>query len=234
MVTRRIAVWSGPRSLSTAFLRAWENRADTAVWDEPLYAHYLQATGLDHPLRDQVIAAGEVDWRRVARRCTTDSPAPLFVQKHMAHHLLPAVDGPWLDGLTHVLLVRDPRRIVASYVRSRAEVTLDDIGLPRLVDLRRRYPSAPVVDAGALRRDPEGTLRRLCTVLDVPFDPAMLAWPPGPRPSDGVWAPAWYASVWRSTGFAPPETGPAPALEGAYAAVAEAAMPLYAELRRPA
>ena len=229
-MVRRIAIWSGPRSLSTAFLRSWENRPDTEVWDEPLYAHYLEATGLEHPGRDAVLAAGERDGQVVARRCATGGSAPLFVQKHMAHHLLPAVDGPWLDALTHVILVRDPRRIVASYVKSRAEITLDDIGLPRLVALRQRYPEAPVVDSEALRRAPEETLRWLCGVLDVPFLPQMLSWPAGPRESDGVWAPHWYASVWQSTGFAPPSDTAPPVLEGHYAEVAEAARPLYESL----
>ncbi|MFT4626506.1 MAG: hypothetical protein ACI8PZ_005183 [Myxococcota bacterium] len=228
-MVRRIAVWSGPRSLSTAFLRSWENRADTTVWDEPLYAHYLTRTGLEHPAREAVVAAGETDWRLVARRCAEEGDAPLFVQKHMAHHLLPHIWGPWLDRLSHVILVRDPRRIVSSYVKSRAEVTVDDIGLPRLVELRRRYPEAPVVDSETLRSDPEAVLRGVCAALDVAFAPEMLAWPPGPRDSDGVWAPHWYASVWRSTGFAPP-SGPPPALEGAYARVADAAMPLYHSL----
>lgn len=229
-MVRRIAIWSGPRSLSTAFLRSWENRPDTEVWDEPLYAHYLQATGLEHPARDAVIAEGEPDWQAVARRCSTGGTQALFVQKHMAHHLLPHVDGPWLDQLTHVFLVRDPRRIVASYVRSRAEVTLDDIGLPQLVSLRRRYPEAPVVDSDALRSAPEATLRTLCESLGVSFTPRMLSWPAGPRDSDGVWAPHWYASVWRSTGFAPPSGEPPPRLEGAYREIAEAALPLYREL----
>ena len=76
-MTLRLAMWSGPRNISTALMRAWENRPDCSVTDEPLYAAYLAATGLDHPLRDEVIAAGDTDWRRVAAVLTGPVPLPL-------------------------------------------------------------------------------------------------------------------------------------------------------------
>lgn len=234
-MTRRVALWSGPRSLSTALLRAWENRSDAAVWDEPLYAYYLLRSGLPHPMREAIIAAGETDWREVTRRCTEASPAPLFVQKHMAGHLLPEVDDAWLAELEHVILIRDPRRIVASYLRAREVATIDDIGIRRLDTLDRQIAArcgrAPlVVDADALRSNPERVLRVLCDALRLPFEPSMLAWPAGPRDSDGVWAPHWYASVWRSTGFTPP-SGPVPTLTGTARAVADAVMPTYERLQ---
>jgi len=201
----RIAMWSGPRTLSTAMMRAWENRPDTVVVDEPLYACYLAATGLDHPGRDDVLASQPTDWRTVVHELT-QGPLPaattIGYQKHMTHHVLPEVDRDAFAGLRHAFLLRDPRRLLASYARVRSAPTLADLGLTQQLELFRRF-GGPVVDSGDLLRDPEGTLRALCAALDVPFDPAMLSWPAGRRSSDGVWAPHWYASVETSTGFGP-------------------------------
>ena len=201
----RIAMWSGPRTLSTATMRAWENRADTVVVDEPLYAYYLHTTGLDHPGRDEVIASQPTDWRTVVQDLTS-APLPdgvsISYQKHMTHHVLPEVDLDAFTGLRHAFLIRDPRRLLASYAKVREAPTLDDLGLRQQVALHRRF-GGPVVDSDDLLRDPERTLRALCDALEVPFDPAMLSWPAGPRDTDGVWAPHWYAGVEASTGFGP-------------------------------
>ena len=232
----RVAMWSGPRNLSTAMMRAWENRGDCAVSDEPLYAHYLKETGLDHPAREEVIAAGETDWCRVAAALAqgpSPDDRPVWYQKHMSHHLLPHIDVGWIAQLRNVLLIRDPRLVVASYVKSRATVTPDDIGVPQqgvLYDALSARAEVPVIDAGEFLRAPEAHLRALCDWLGIAFTPRMLAWPPGPRDSDGVWAPHWYERVWASTGFeaAPDEV---PALQGHYADVAAACMPIYERLR---
>ncbi len=201
----RIAMWSGPRTLSTATMRSWENRADTVVLDEPLYAYYLAATGLGHPGRAEILASQPTDWRTVVRAITSDplpGGATISYQKHMTHHVLPEVDLDALDGLRHAFLIRDPRRLLASYAKVREQPTLADLGWEQQVALFRRF-GGPVLDSDDLLRDPEGRLRALCAALDVPFDPAMLSWPAGPRDSDGVWAPYWYASVEASTGFGP-------------------------------
>lgn len=235
-MTLRLAMWSGPRNISTALMRAWENRPDCAVTDEPLYAAYLAGTGLDHPLRDEVIAAGETDWRRVADRLT--GPAPdgraIWYQKHMAHHLLPGMQTQWVHSLTNVLLIRDPAEVVASYLKSRDRVAAADIGLLQqeaLYDELDRAGAAPlVIDAGDFLRDPEAQLRTLCARLAVAFEPCMLHWPAGPRASDGVWAPAWYDAVWRSTGFEPWRPRE-PRLAAPARAVADACRPAYERLR---
>lgn len=223
----RLAVWSGPRNISTALMRSWENRPDTVVVDEPLYAHYLATTGLDHPGRDEVIQAGETDWRKVVETLLgpTTPAKQVFYQKHMAHHLLPGIDRDWIRQLTNVLLIRDPREVVASYIKGRPDVTADDIGLPQQVRLYDEF--APmVIDASDFLRDPERYLRALCDHLDLPFTDAMLQWPAGPRDTDGVWAPYWYDAVWKSTGFA--EHQPRhPQLDGTPAAVAAECLPLY-------
>ncbi|MBK9362575.1 MAG: HAD family hydrolase [Rubrivivax sp.] len=236
MTPIRIAAWSGPRNISTAMMRAWENRPDCIVVDEPLYAHYLQATQLDHPARDEVIAAGDPDWRRVAAWLTGPVPEgrAIWYQKHMSHHLLPGMDTAWVRQLTNVFLIRDPALVVASYVKSRARVEAADIGLLQQVQLFDELAQAlgelpPVIDAERFLQAPEAQGRALCQALGVPFSERMLSWPPGPRASDGVWAPHWYAAVWQSTGFEPWRDKRVP-LPADLAAVAEACRPAYERL----
>ena len=206
-------MWSGPRTVSTALMRAWENRPDTVVADEPLYAFYLDRTGLDHPGRDEVIASQPTDWRVVLARLTS-APLPagavISYAKHMTHHLLPEVDRAALAPFRHAHLIRDPRELLASYARVRTEPTLADLGLAQQAEIFEAF-GGPVVDSRDLLTDPEGILRALCQALGVPFDDRMLAWPPGPRDTDGVWAPYWYASVQSSTGFTPYRPPPEPA-----------------------
>jgi sulfotransferase family protein len=199
---KRIAMWSGPRNLSTALLRSFDARADTVVVDEPLYAHYLAVTGLDHPGRDKVLASQPNDWETVAAQLIGRLPdsRPVYYQKHMTHHLLPDVGRAWIGRLTNAYLIRDPALVATSYAKVRSTPTLADLGYAQQAEIFGRY-GGPVVDAGDLLRDPPGVLERLCAALGIPFDPAMLSWRPGRRDSDGVWAPYWYAEVERSTGF---------------------------------
>ena len=234
--TLRIAMWSGPRNISTAMMRAWENRPDCEVADEPLYAHYLAATGADHPGRDEVIAAGDTDWRSVVSHLTGPPPLgrAIWYQKHMCHHLLPSMELDWIDQLHNILLIRDPREVVTSYLRSRDSVCADDIGLPqqnRLFDrLLQSQGKAPlIIDAGEFLAAPELHLRALCAILNIPFHESMLSWPAGPRDSDGIWAPHWYQAVWASTRFATRAEFTA-TLEGPAAEVAEQCQPLYQRL----
>jgi hypothetical protein len=229
----RIAMWSGPRTVSTALMRAWENRPDTVVVDEPLYAFYLDRTGLDHPGRDEVIASQPTDWRAVLDRLTA-GPLPPGVTvgyaKHMTHHLLPEVDRAALAPLRHAHLIRDPRELLASYARVRTEPTLADLGIVQQAEIFEAF-GGPVVDSRDLLAEPAGILGALCAALDVPFDDRMLSWPAGPRASDGVWAPYWYASVHSSTGFAAyrPPASPLPArLEP----LAERCLPYFERLHR--
>jgi hypothetical protein len=211
MTPRRIAMWSGPRNISTALMRSWENRPDTAVVDEPLYAHYLQKTGMPHPGADEVIRSQDTDWRRVVDHLTNDDipdGKTIYYQKQMTHHLLPNVGRDWLDHLDNVFLLRDPREVVPSFIEKAGEPRLEDIGLPQQLELfewvrRRSGRVPPVIDARDFLENPEGMLRLLCQRLGVPFLLAMLSWPAGPRATDGVWAKHWYDAVWRSTGFQP-------------------------------
>jgi hypothetical protein len=234
-VTVRIAMWSGPRNISTAMMRAWENRPDTAVVDEPFYAAFLARTGIDHPMRDDVLASQETDVDKVLTSLRAPLPDGVEVHyaKQMTHHLAPDMDLDWTSEFRNVLLIRDPVEVVASYVRARESCEPDDIGLPQQERMMAQWDAAgvspPVVDAGDFLRDPEGYLRWLCDWLGIEFTDRMLSWPAGPRASDGVWAPHWYAAVWRSTGFEPWRPR-ATDLCGHDARVAEACRPAYEAL----
>lgn len=230
-MTKRIAMWSGPRNLSTAMMRSWENRPDTEVIDEPLYAWYLAATGLDHPGADRIIEVGPSSLDDAITAClAAPITAAISYQKHMAGHLLPEVERSWLGELVNCLLLRDPRRVLDSYTRVRDAVTLADIGLPQQVEIAPRCEI--IIDSADFLTDPNGYSRLVCEAVGVDFDPVMLSWPAGARASDGVWAEHWYASVMASTGFgASPVTAP-PVVAPHLADVVEEAMDLYRGLHR--
>jgi hypothetical protein len=231
----RVAMWSGPRNISTAMMRAWENRPDTVVVDEPLYAAYLHATGIEHPAREEVMRSQPIDYAEAVARLDTPLPDGRTVHyaKHMSHHVLDDLDLDWTLPFRNVLLVRDPAEVVSSYVRSREACEPADIGLLQQERLARFWETVdvdvPVIDAADFLLDPEAHLRWLCGWLGVEFTPRMLSWPAGPRESDGVWAPHWYAAVWASTGFEPwrPRTVE---LSPHDAAVAQACRPAYEAL----
>lgn len=233
-MTIRVACWSGPRNLSTALMRAFENRADTAVTDEPLYAHYLAHTGFDHPMRNEVLASQSTDWRQVVRDLTGPCTSPIWYQKHMSHHLLPNIDRSWLGQMRNVLLIRDPDAVALSYYKARGQLTLNDLGYPQqaqiFTELSAGGTKPIVIDRSRILGDPEGQLSMLCDLLGIEFDESMLSWPAGPRDSDGVWAPHWYETVWASTGFAAPNGRREMSLPDAIRPAVDAAMPLYEHL----
>jgi Sulfotransferase domain len=239
----RLAMWSGPRNVSTAFMRSWGNREDTIVVDEPFYAHYLDVTGLEHPGRDEVLAHHERNWRRVVDALLSPLPPGkrILYQKQMSHHLLPHMERAWLDQLTHAFLIRDPRPVVASLSDKLDTFDILATGLPQQVEIfehvvARTGRAPPVLDSADLLQDPERMLRLLCAALDVPFTDRMLWWPPGRRATDGVWAKHWYGRVEQSTGFEPPGS-PADLVEQQreltprLAAIEAQCRPLYERLR---
>jgi hypothetical protein len=206
----RIAMWSGPRNISTAMMRAWENRADTAVIDEPFYAHYLVETGVEHPGRDEVIAAHETDADKIAAMLAGPIPGdkPIWYQKHMTQHMLPEMRLDWLERVTNCFLIRAPEAVVASFTIQRPDAEAWELGFEQQAHLfdyvRDQLGHAPpVIDAADVLKNPRGVLTALCATLRIPFSDDMLSWPAGRRASDGAWAPHWYAAVERSTGFAP-------------------------------
>lgn len=200
-------MWSGPRNISTAMMRSFENRPDTEVVDEPFYAYYLHTTGMDHPMREEVIASQPTDWTVVAEALSQDAEGvDIVYQKHMTHHMLREIDLAWTRTLRNCFLIRDPKYVVNSYARKRDTISQDDIGILRQYELYREISAItgqdiPVVDAGRFLQDPEAGLRNLCERLAIPFTDRMLSWPRGRRPSDGVWAAHWYEVVEQSTGF---------------------------------
>lgn len=235
-MTLRLAMWSGPRNISTAMMRSFGARPDSHVCDEPLYAAYLQMTGLPHPLAEEIIATHEPDWRKVVAELTGPVPGgqPLWYQKHMAHHLLPEMDRGWLDQLTNAFLIREPRAMLMSLIDRLGEVGIQDTGLPQQVELFRyqaeRTGETPVVvDSKEVLLNPEGVLRQLCERVGLSFDPAMLAWEAGPRDTDGCWGPHWYHSTNNSTGFGPYREKEVE-VPAAYESIAQECEALYAEL----
>ncbi|MDX1782200.1 MAG: HAD family hydrolase [Thalassovita sp.] len=233
----RIAMWSGPRNLSTAMMYSFAARGDFAVVDEPFYAAYLRLTGVDHPMRDAILASQSQDPDEVVKTLLGPVPAgkPHFYQKHMTQHMIPGIPRDWMGEVANVFLIRHPARVIASFGAKWAGFGLDDIGFSQqteLYDFVRGLGHHPVViDSADIRRDPEGMLRRLCAAIGLDFDPAMLSWPKGGNKADGVWAAHWYGAVHGSTGFAPAE-GDLPVLEGKAAELLEQALPHYERLAK--
>jgi hypothetical protein len=235
-MTLRIAMWSGPRNLSTAMMRSFGARADTVVSDEPFYGAYLRHTGDDQAMKEQVIASMDCDWASVARAQNGPPPEarPIWYQKQMAHHMEGPVGIADLTNHVHAFLIRDPRRVVASYAAKRVQVRPEHLGVARQRayfdrEAERLGHAPPVVDSADILADPAGTLAALCAALGIGFDPAMLHWPAGRRASDGVWAAHWYGAVEASTGFGTAETA-LPVLDAAAEAVADACAPHYTYL----
>jgi len=226
-------MWSGPRNLSTAMMRAFGNRADTIAVDEPFYAAYLAASNIRHPMHEEILASQPNDPADVVASLFRELPggARIHYQKHMTHHMVPSIPRGWMADVTNAFLIRAPERVLASYAAKRGEVSLEDLGFNQQVDLFTRITEQtgvrpPVIDTDDLLADPEGILRALCLALGLAFDPAMLAWPSGRWPDDGVWAEHWYGSVENSTGFGP--ASPAPVItEQDHQAIVAAARPAY-------
>ena len=220
-------------------MRSFSSRPDCFVSDEPFYAAFLKETGADHPMADKVIASMETGWREIAEALAGDPPdgSPIWYQKHMSHHMVGIFAPDDLEGMTHAFLIRDPALMAASYAKKREAVTAEDLGL-RLQreffdrECQRLGHAPPVIESAYVLAEPEGVLSQLCWALGIGWDPAMLRWPGGPHPQDGVWAAHWYGHVEASTGFEPVEPGEPPPLEPELQAVADACMDNYLHLSR--
>ena len=233
----RIAMWSGPRNISTAMMRSWGNRPDTFVCDEPFYAYYLKATGINHPDGAEVIAQGETNWAKVVAQLTGAVPngKPIYYQKQMTHHLLPEVDRTWLAMVSNCFLIRDPAEVIISYIKKNNDPALEGIGFVQqaeIFDLVCATTGAvpPVVDARDVLENPERILRSLCNAVGVEFTDAMLSWPPGLRETDGIWAKHWYGEVAKSTGFEKSERRERPAVPDRLRNVCDRARECYERL----
>lgn len=230
----RIAMWSGPRNLSTAMMYSFAARGDCAVWDEPFYAPYLVATGLDHPVSAEIIAVHDTDGDRVAASCVGLIPdsKPHFYMKHMPHHMIDGIPTGWISQCVNIHLIRHPARVIASYAAKRQSPTLDDIGFRQQLALYERFGGV-VVDCFDIRANPSQMLQKLCAEIGLPYTSNMLNWPAGGRSEDGVWAPHWYGAVHKSQGFSGPEDE-LPNLSGNLESLCAAALPAYEALRNKA
>lgn len=232
----RVAMWSGPRNLSTAMMYAFGNRGDCAVVDEPFYAAYLAMTGLDHPMRTEILESQPQNPETVVQALLGPVPAakPFFYQKHMTQHMIPGVPRDWMREVTNVFLIRHPARVIASYAAKRENPSLEDIGFRQQAELFEMvcdWGQRPVVvDSHDVREDPAVKLEQLCEVIGMPYSPKMLNWPQGGHKDDGVWAAHWYGAVWTSTGFAGPE-GSLPEVPEELLPVLNAAMPYYEQMK---
>jgi len=237
-VTVRIAMWSGPRNISTAMMRSFSSRSDCAVSDEPFYGAFLKATGEAHPMAAETIASMDCDWHSVLG--TQSGPAPgrksIWYQKHMPHHMVGPVGIVDMPHHRHAFLIRAPERVVASY-RAKNELRAPEmLGFAQMrryfeLEAERTGMVPPVVDSDAILADPHDTLAKLCAALGITCDPAMLSWRRGPHPDDGVWGAHWYDKVNASTRFAPPP-GDLPRLDDDCLTVAEQCRADYEALRR--
>jgi hypothetical protein len=233
-----LAMWSGPRNISTAMMYSFGNRADCEAWDEPFYGFSLKTKGNDHPMRDEIIADMECDWDRLVTKCTTASVKPLLYQKHMTHHMLEGYDRAFIRGLTNAFLIRDPAKVLASYTQKWAEVDLEAIGFVAQAEIFDMVAdqlghAPPVVDSDDVLADPRGVLTKLCKACGIAFDEAMLSWPKGPKSFDGIWAKHWYNAAWTSTGFSAPQPKQVD-LPPQLLRIAEQAQPIYERLKQHA
>jgi hypothetical protein len=245
----RIAMWSGPRNISTAMMRSFGARAGATVVDEPFYAAYLAHTGLEHPMREEVLKSQPRAWSDVVAQLFAPLPAgtTMQYQKHMTHHMLPQIGRSWLQQCQNAFLIRSPAAVLASYVQKRPDtqvsaalglgIGIEDIGLPQQLEIFRQVSDmlgrpAPVVDSDDVLTNPRAALSQLCEALGIGFEPSMLQWPAGRRDTDGVWAAAWYDAVERSTGFSAAKPAAEPVLTDRLRALADRAQPYYEELAR--
>ncbi len=228
----RIALWSGPRNLSTAMMRSFSSRDDSICVDEPFYAAYLALTGLVHPMRDEILQAHENDPQRIIETIAyKPAKAPLYYQKHMCHHMIDDIDRGWMSEMRHAFLIRHPERVLASYAKKTQSVNLEAIGFQQQCEIFQHVTNdlgqaAIVIDSDDILQNPADMLLKLCSFLDIEYQDAMLTWPSGYHPEDGIWAKHWYKAVIESEGFGEP-AGDLPKLPSEYAAIAEQAMPFY-------
>ena len=204
----RIAMWSGPRNISTAMMRAWESRADTFVIDEPFYAYYLSETNLDHPGKENVISEGELDVGKISDGLINDESGScsVYYQKHITHHLLDSIDRSWMKSVKNCFLIRDPKEMILSYSKVHSDLNMHLLGIKEQYEIFEYVRGLtgeipPVIDSKDVLTNPSDLLRKFCNKIGVIFSEEMLSWPRGARETDGNWGKYWYKNVVNSTGF---------------------------------
>ena len=206
-----IGMWSGPRNISTALMRSFENRSDTAIIDEPFYAFFLNKTGIKHPIYKKVIETYDTSWDDVSNTLTGPIPnnKNIWYQKLMTHHWIENESLNWLKKIHNCFLIRNPKQVIPSYLKIHTDVTPELIGLPQQLHIfnyiMEKTNKIPVVISSEdILKNPKLMLERLCDLLNIPFSKQMLKWPEGPRESDGIWGEYWYENVVKTTSFSKP------------------------------
>ena len=228
-MNKPICLWSCPRNVSTALMYAFAQREDTIVFDEPLYAHYLKVSGAMHPAREQVLEALENDGNKVVQEVILQKSEKLLFHKLMTHFLI-GIDTEFLSEVINIIFIRNPKEIITSYSKVIPNPKMNDIGVKQQYELYlslKEIGAPPIVlDSKYLLKNPKFMLRKLCSILDIPFDEKMLKWEKGARNEDGVWASYWYKNIHNSTGFLP-YTKKEITLTGGNAELAEECLPYY-------
>lgn len=199
-------MWSGPRNLSTALMRSFENRKDTLVWDEPLYAYFLNETKKKHPLYKKIISSYETDIIKLINNISSKNiDEKIHYQKHMTHHILDKTPLEWLKNGFNCFLIRDPKDVILSYIKKNQLNDSNDLGFPmqiKLFNIVKSYGENPIViNANDLSSNPERVLKKLCEKIKISFNKDMLNWPKGKRDTDGLWGDVWYNNVNSSCSF---------------------------------
>ena len=210
MASNFIAMWSGPRNISTALMRSFENRSDCFVSDEPFYSYFLYKTGLKHPLSNEIIKSGLIKYNEIVKYITGPIPSSksIWYQKHMAHHILEGEDLDWIKRMKNCLLIRHPNDVILSYLKKNDINSIQQLGYLQQIEiykmLTKEMGTSPIIiDAQDLLKKPKKMLRQICKNLKIKFDDKMLLWPSGTRETDGIWGKYWYKQVEASTGFKP-------------------------------
>jgi len=197
-------MWSGPRNLSTALMRSFENRDDTKVWDEPFYAYYLKETKKNHPLANEIINKYETNLDKIIDLVTAEKDF-IYFQKHMSHHIIKKIPINWITKGINCFLIRHPKEVLLSYIQKNDLIDSNDLGYPAQLRLFNYIKTSNkkilVIDAKDLSEKPEIILKKICKKINIPFTEKMLNWPKGRRDSDGIWEKIWYKNVKSSTSF---------------------------------
>ena len=197
-------MWSGPRNLSTALMRSFENREDTKVWDEPFYAYYLKETKKNHPLANEIINKYETNLEKIIDLVTEENDF-IYFQKHMSHHIINKIPINWITKGINCFLIRHPKEVLLSYIQKNDLIDSNDLGYPAQLRLFNYIKTSNkkilVIDAKDLSEKPEIILKKICKKINIPFTEKMLNWPKGRRDSDGIWEKIWYKNVKSSTSF---------------------------------
>ena len=198
-------MWSGPRNLSTALMRSFENRDDTIVHDEPFYSYYLSKTQLNHPMKNEIIKTYPTSQSDIIKKITKNPKNKIYYQKHMTHHIIKNTKIEWIKKGYNCFLIRHPSKVINSYIQKNTLHNINDIGFKKQFEifkkLKKNNLKFTVINADDILVNPIKTIKKLCKKLNINFSKKMLNWPKGNRNTDGIWSKIWYKKVLQSSTF---------------------------------